>query len=256
MVFEVDPRWHESFFDRDWLAVADQPDERRDRAEVDFLVEKLSLEHGARVLDMACGHGRHAIELAARGFRVTGVDISEPSLAIARERADARGVDVELVRRDMRELGATSAFDAVLCMGSSFGFFDDDDDARVVERAARSLRPGGRLLVDTVNDLWLARHFQPRAWRTLADGTVLAQERRLDARSRRSSAIWTLIRPDRSRGELRHSMRVYSCPELQRLLTQANLEADGVWGGTDGSEYGLDSRRLIVSGRGRPSGVG
>lgn len=77
-LLEVDPRWYESFFDRDWLVLADHSDEQRNRAEVDFLVEKLALDRGARVLDMACGRGRHAIELDARGFRVTGIDISEP----------------------------------------------------------------------------------------------------------------------------------------------------------------------------------
>ncbi len=248
--FEVDPRWYESFFGRDWLVVADQADVRRDRAEVDFLVEQLCLEPGARVLDMACGQGRHAIELAARGFGVTGLDISEPSLAIARERADARGVAIEFVRQDMRELETESTFDAVLSLCSSFGFLpDDDEDARVVDRAARALRPGGRLVIDTVNDLWLARNFQPRGWQTLADGTVVTHDRRYDVRSRRSSAIWTLIRPNGSRSELRHSMRVYTCPELVRLMTQVGLEADGVWGDTDASDYGLDSRRLIVCGQ-------
>lgn len=252
-MFEVDPRWYESFFGREWLVLADQSDEQRDRAEVDFLVEQLALDRGARVLDMACGRGRHAIELAARGFRVTGIDISEPSIATARERAEARGIEIELLHRDMSELEAESEFDAVFSFCSSFGFFPtDDEDQRLVERAVRALHPGGRLLIDTINDLWLARHAQPRGWRTLEDGTVVTEDRNYNPRSRRSSAIWTLIRPDGSRSELRHSMRVYSCPELLRLFTEAGLEAGGVWGGVDASDYGLDSRRLIVSGR-KPS---
>jgi len=76
---EVDPRWYETFFEGDWLELAVNHDERQTRAEVDFMVERLHLEPGARVLDLACGHGRHAIELADRGFRVTGADISAPA---------------------------------------------------------------------------------------------------------------------------------------------------------------------------------
>ena len=249
-VFDVDPQWYESFFGHEWLELAGQPDEQKNRADVDFLVDKLELDRGARVLDMACGQGRHALELAARGFRVTGLDISEPSLAVARDRAVARGVDVELVHLDMRSLAAEQEFDAVFNFHSSFGFFaTEEEDLRVVERGARALRPGGRLLIDTISDLWLARHGQPRGWRTLEDETIVIEDREFDPGSRRSSAIWTLIRPDGSRSELRHSMRVYSCPELLRLLTQAGLEPDGVWGDADGSYYSIDSRRLIVLGR-------
>jgi len=247
---EVDPYWYETFFGEEWLPLAVGFDEQRDRAEVDFLVEKLALDSGARVLDMACGQGRHALELAARGYRVTGIDISEPSLAIARERATMRALEVELLRADARAIAAADQFDAAFSFGSSFGFFPtEEEDHEVVARAAHALRPGGRFLIDTINDLWLARHFQPRGWRVLDDGTLVLEDRNYDPSSRRSSATWTIIRPDASRGELRHSMRVYSCPELQRLLSEAGLEAAGVWGDADGSEYTRDSRRLIVCGR-------
>lgn len=155
---------------------------------------------------------------------------------MARERAEARGVEIELVELDTRCLAAESEFDAVFNFCSSFGFFPtDDEDLRLVERGA--LRPGGRLLIDTINDLWLARYFQPRGWRTLDDRTVVTEQRDYDPCSRRSSAIWTLIYPDGRRSELRHSMRIYSCPERLRLLAEAGSEANGVWGGADGSDY-------------------
>jgi len=153
-VAEVDPYWYETFFGEEWLPLAVGFDEQRDRAEVDFLVEKLALVSGARVLDMACGQGRHVLELAARGFRVTGIDISEPSLAIARERATMRALEVELLRADAREIAAADEFDAAFSFGSSFGFFaTEEEDYEVVVRAAHALRPGGRFLIDTINDL-------------------------------------------------------------------------------------------------------
>src|SRR5688500_20201661 len=100
---EVDPRWYEHFFGRDWLDVAIDDDERTTR-EVAFLEEQLRLAPGAAILDLACGHGRHAIELARRGYRVTGFDLSEPSLERAGRLADGARVDVEWVRGDMRDL--------------------------------------------------------------------------------------------------------------------------------------------------------
>ena len=247
---EADPRWYETFFDRDWLAIAVGQDDEHNRAEVAFFVDRLGLEPRARVLDLACGHGRHAVELAARGFRVTGIDISEPSLAIARERAAERHAEIELAQLDMRELASESEYDAVLNLHSAFGYFPSgEEDLHVLERIACGLVRGGHFLIDTINGLWLARNFQPRGWRTLEDGTVMTEDRAYDPITGRSSAVWTLIRTDGSRSELRHSVRVYTCPELCRMLGQVGLEADGVWGGVDGSEYGLDARRLIVRAR-------
>lgn len=207
---EADPRWYETFFDRDWLTIAAGLHEQTTRGEVDFLAEKLELEPGARVLDLACGKGRHAVELASRGFRVT-----------------------------------------VFNFQSSFGYLpSEEEDLEVLERVAEALVPGGRFLIETINLLGLIRNYQPRSWRTLGDGSLLTEDRSYDAITGRSRATWTIVRPDGSRSELHLSMRIYSCPELRRMLAQAGLAADGVWGGIDGSEYGVGGRRIV---RGRKS---
>ncbi|MGI8946027.1 MAG: SAM-dependent methyltransferase [Thermoleophilaceae bacterium] len=250
---EVDPRWYETFFEGDWLTLAVDHDAELTLAEVRFILEKLEPPAGGRVLDLACGHGRHAIELAAEGFRVTGLDISEPALAVARKHAAARGAELELLALDMRELDREGAFDAVYNVSSAFGYHpDEQEDLAVLEGVARALVPGGRFLIDTMNGLWLARNFEPRARRKLNDGTVVSEQRHFDAVAGRSSATWRLRRPDGSTNELQHSMRIYTCPELHSLLRQAGLEPDGVWGGVDGSPYGLDRRRMIVRAR-RPT---
>lgn len=249
---QVDPRWYETFFEDDWLELAVDHDERLTRAEVDFLVERLGLEPGSRVLDLACGQGRHAVELAARGFRVTGADISQPALTVARERAAACGVEVELVRLDMRALDAVSEFSAVCNFATAFGYYPHEkEDLEVLRRVARSLASGGGFLIDTMNRQWLARNFEPRARRTLENGTVVVEERNYDASTSRSSATWTLTRSDGARSELRHSMRIYTCAELCGMLAEAGLEVDGVWGGVDGAEHSIDRRRLIVRARKR-----
>jgi len=247
---DVDPRWYETFFEGDWLELAVNHDEKLTRTEVDFLVEKLHLEPGARVLDLACGHGRHAVELGVRGFRVTGADISKPALAIARRRATERGVDVELVQLDMRDLDADVRFSAVCNFASAFGYYpSEQDDRQVLGRVARSLLPGGRVLIDTMNAQWLTRNFEPRARRTLENGTVVLEDRSYDPATGRSSATWTLTRTDGTRSEMRHSMQIYSCSELCGMLAQAGLEVDGVWGGVDGAAHSIDRRRLIVRAR-------
>ena len=247
---EVDPHWYRTFFDRDWLALAIDHDEELTRAEVRFLVEKLDLERGAPVLDLACGHGRHAIEIAAMGLEVTGLDISAPALAIARERAASRQVALDLLQLDMRDLDADCEFSAVYNVSSAFGYHpSEEEDLAVLEAVSRALVPGGRFLIDTMNGLWLVRNFEPRARRKLPDGTRVIEERSFDAVTRRSSATWTLRRPDGTRSEMRHSMRIYTYPELHRMLVRSGLEPDGVWGGVDGAAYGVEERRLIVRSR-------
>ena len=251
---EVDPRWYETFFGKDWLELAAEHDVELTRSEVNFLERRLGLEPGARILDLACGQGRHAIELAARGFRVTGLDISEPSLEVARTRAAERGLQVEFERLDMRDLAADSRFDAVCNFSSSFGYLPrEEDDLAVLLRVARALRPGGHFLIETINAQWLERNFQPRARRKLRTGMVLTEERRYDQSTGRSSATWSLVRKDGSRAELQHSMRIYTGPELCGMFGQVGLTVDGMWGGVDGSNPGTDRRRLILRGRKAPA---
>lgn len=251
---DVDPRWYETFFEADWLELAVDHDEELTKAEVDFLVARLGLGPGARVLDLACGHGRHAVELAERGLRVTGADISEHVLAIARERAARRGVQVDLVRLDMRELEADGEFDAVCNFASAFGYYpSEEEDLEVLRRVARALVPGGGLLIETMNGQWLLRNFDPRARRTLANGTVVVEQRHFDPATSRSSATWTLTRPDGTRSEMRHSMRIYTGPELCGMLGEAGLDVDGMWGGVDGSPHATDRRRLVLRAR-KPRG--
>lgn len=244
---EIDPRWYETFFEGDWLELAVDHDEELSRAEVNFLVDRLRLVPGARVLDLACGHGRHAIELARRGFRVTAADISGPALAVARERAAKCGVELDLVKLDMRELEADSEFDAVCNFASAFGYYPrEEEDLDVLRGVARGLVPGGSFLIETMNAQWLLRNFEPRARRTLENGTEVLERRSYDPATRRSSATWELTRADGTRSEMRHSMRIYTCPELCAMLGQAGLDVDGVWGGVDGAPLGIDRRRLVV----------
>ena len=131
----ADPDWFEDFFDEDYLRfAADRYPAEATAAEVEFLIEALALGPGTRVLDLACGHGRHSVELARHGCAVTGVDLSEPSLALAAARAAEAGVDLRLERADMRRIAFDAEFDAVINMFTAFGYF--------ARRGRQPARPG------------------------------------------------------------------------------------------------------------------
>jgi SAM-dependent methyltransferase len=254
---EVDPDWYDGFFDDDWLTLLQlRSTPERNEAEIDFVVDALELEPGERVLDLACGFGRHSVELARRGLRVTGLDLSRPSLERARTAADAAGVGVDFVHGDMRRLPWTGEFDAAINLYSSFGYFATEaENQGALDEVARALEPGGRFLLETAHVFGIARQFRARWWDDLPDGEVLLESREFDLLSGRNLVSWTFVASDGSRRELRHSFRFYTPAELARMLETADLTVEQAWGGYDASELTLESPRFAVRARrARPYG--
>jgi SAM-dependent methyltransferase len=138
---------------------------------VEMIVAVLELQPGHRVLDLACGSGDHARRLAKRGLDVLGVDISASLVAHCREKAikeDAKGARFE--QGDMRRLTYHGEFDAVLLLSGSFGFFDDATNKDLLARMARSLRPGGGILIDVFDPARMVVRPARRTWNRYGGG--------------------------------------------------------------------------------------
>ena len=151
------------------------------------------------VLDLACGPGRHAVALAKEGFQVTGVDLSPFLLQKAVNLARAESVDVEWVQEDMRRFLRPQAFDLVISMFTSFGYFDDKrEDMTVLRNVHRSLREGGALVIETMGKEWLARGFLPTTSEELADGRLLVQRREIGDDWTRIRNQWIIIEGDKA----------------------------------------------------------
>src|SRR4029450_13435640 len=167
-------------FDEDYLHfyAAVLSDERTD-AEVERIWTLLALEPGMEVLDLACGHGRIANRLAARGCRVTGLDATPLFLDHARRDAAERGVRVDYVQGDMRELPWTGRFDRVVNWFTSFGYFDDAGNRRVIAQVARALRPSGRFALEVQHRDWIVGALLP-AFMVERDGDLLIGRNRFD----------------------------------------------------------------------------
>jgi SAM-dependent methyltransferase len=212
------------------------------------LARLLDLKPGARVLDLCCGPGRFSIELARRGFKVTGVDRTVLYLNEARKRARQQKLDVEFVRQDMRRFVRTKAFDACINMCTSIGYFEDPaDDLKVCRNVHRSLRPGGRFLVQTGGKEWLAREFRSRDWREEA-GAFILEERKVMPGWTGIENRWVIIQKGKAR-EFRFSLRLYSSGEISDLLTRAGFKKVDIYGGVDGAPYDDTSRWLVAVGR-------
>jgi len=178
---------------------------------------------------------------------VTGLDLSDYHLRLARKTAREAGVKVRWLRRDMRDIPFDGELDAVINMFSAFGYFEDDEeDFKVLAAVSRALKPGGRFLIDTMNREWLVRRYQDTDWREHDDGLITMERRHLDLLTSQNESLWMLITPDGQRRTHRISFRLYTLTELAGMLSRAGLAVRRTWGGFDGREYGLNSRRMIV----------
>jgi SAM-dependent methyltransferase len=216
-----------------------------------FVDRALALATDARVLDLGCGFGRHAIALARRGYRLVGVDLSEPMLKLARELAASAPVNIDWQRRDMRDLGGLGPFDACICLYTAFGFFSDDENRLVLERVCDVLRPGGVFLLDVSNPLALMRGWPQRTWHEGRHGTKL-EATEYDALSGRAITKRTLFRPNGSRVDLPEtSVRMYAPHELAALLRNTGFEIEQVYGGlrNEPLEWNKSVRQVWVARR-------
>jgi SAM-dependent methyltransferase len=241
--------WYED--DRFWLDFAPYMfnSERWANAEEEAkkLVTLLDLSRGDSVLDHCCGVGRHALGLARQGLEVTGVDRTEQFLRAAEETARANSCPITFVQDDVRKFCRPEAYDAVINMFTSFGYFEQpEDEQKTLSNVYHSLKSGGRFLIELMGKEILARIFVPREWYQEEDTLVLMEREVLGSWDQLKNR-WILIR-DNEKIEYEFSHKLYSAVELQSLLTSAGFEEIETYGSLDGSPYDHTSNRLIMIG--------
>ena len=218
-------------------------------AEVPAVVDQIERLAGTRpgqaVLDACCGPGRHALEFASRGYRVTGLDLCAAYLEAARDSAAAWGVELELVRGDLRRYSRPGGFDLALNLYASFGYFADQDGDLAALRALRdSLRPGGNLVLETLGKETAARDFTGGEWFERGGWTILTEYSVAgDWEALRNR--WVMLRGDERR-EKTFDIRLYSGSELRAALAASGFSSVRIMGGLDGSPYDQDASGLVA----------
>jgi SAM-dependent methyltransferase len=239
--------WFAEIFDEDYLRTLPFLTPQATQAEAEFVIETMNLAAGAQVLDVGCGYGRHAMELAARGFHVVGLDLSTPLLVRGGEEAHRRGLTINFVRGDMRELDFENQFDAAYCLFSTFGFFDDETNKKTLQNVARALKPHGKILIEILNRDYVIQDLPTRVWWE-GDGCVVLEEVELNYFSSRIQVNRSVVFDDGRQVEQEISVRAYSLHEVGKLMHAAGFRVLEVSGGYQmrGRFFGNQSRQIIV----------
>jgi ubiquinone/menaquinone biosynthesis C-methylase UbiE len=239
--------WWEDVFDDDFIRTMDRPENKAIHREVNFIEQCLGLEKGASILDLACGTGRHAVELSSRGYAVVGYDLSLNMLALAADEAQGRGQKMNFLQGDMREMNFDQMFDGVYSWSTSFGYFDDEKNFDVLVRMQRALRTGGILVLDIINRDYIAPRQPSMVWFE-GDGCVCMDEMQVDFFSSRLKVKRTAMFDDGRSREIDYSMRLYNLHEIGKMMHDADFKVLEVTGhqAHPGVFFGSESPRLII----------
>ena len=240
--------WYKTLFGEDYLRMYEPVlTPERTQREVDGIINLLALPQGSSILDLCCGHGRHSVALAQRGYQITGQDLSEVFLHEAEKEAMAKGVHVDWVHSDMRHIPFEDTFDAVINIFTAFGYLEtQDEDQGVLKQVSKALRPNGLFLLETLQREKFIRHFEPHMIEHHPDGLIVLEERDFDMLTSRANVKLTMIYADGERKEYGHAARIYTLTELAQMLSRAGLQVKGYYGAWDKSRLTIDSLRLLV----------
>jgi len=213
--------------------------------EVDFIIEELKLKPGASILDIGCGTGRHSIEFAKRGYKVTGVDLSPGMLAEAKSSADKIGVQVEWIQTDAAQFEADKQYDAAICLcEGSFGLLNVDDDPMehdlaILRNISAALKPGAGFILTALNGFAKIRKYNQEDVESGKFDPIAMTE-----------MIEEIELPDRSAVKAQLMERSHLPQELSCLMKQVGLDVIHIWGGTAGKwgrrKIDLDEIEIMV----------
>jgi len=239
--------WWEDLFNDDFIRAMEKLTDSQIKREADFIEDSLGVAAGAMVLDLACGTGRHAIELSKRGYNVVGFDLSLAMLARAADEAEERNAQLNFVQGDMREMTFNEMFDGIYCWSTSFGFFEEEKNMNVIQRVHHALKKGGQFLLDVVNRDYVARQSPSLVWFE-GDGAICMDEMQVDWITSRMKIKRTMMIDDGRSREIEFSMRLYALHELGKMLHDAGFRVAEVSGrvATPGVFFGADSPRTII----------
>ena len=237
---------------------------RKEKAEnqinaIQEILTKYDVPENSKLLDLACGIGRHSVELASRGYHVVGVDISKEYLETAQQMATDRRVSsyCQFIRGDMRQIKSVlhnyEEFDVIVNLFTSFGYYDDETDRKILRDIRDLVRKGGLFIIDIMNRDYFIRNIRSMHISNPTDEHLHIEETKLNLENSRLHAVWKIYKPVGDDREYQETItidnRLFSLHELKSWLEEAGWSYLEVYGSYDLSPLKFDSKRLIVVAR-------
>lgn len=237
----------DDFYGEDYLKIYGPDLDQRTQAEVEFIDSTLNLEPQARILDLFCGYGRHALLLGKLGYELVGIDTSQYLINTGFKKVETAKLShkVTLLKKRPAEIDFREEFDAVINMYTSFGFYEkDEDNFSLLKKAYDALRPGGKFLLDVVNREMVVSQPRLKNWEERDESLFLLEAYDFDyLRGRATTRRIILDRGIRKEGYI--SIRLYTLAELKKALEEVGFRVDKVYGGYNGTLFNTQSLRMI-----------
>ncbi|MCP4728049.1 MAG: class I SAM-dependent methyltransferase [bacterium] len=239
--------WYEEWFGDDYVRLYTHRDEEESVEFMKTLKKTLKIKREQKILDLCCGAGRYSIELAKRGYKVTGIDLSEELIMAALNKAEKNGLTIDFLIRDMRNIQFTEHFDGVVNMFTSFGYFkDDEENEKVIKGVADSLKHKGWFVLDFMNREFILNNLHPYD-ESEYDDIKVVQKKRFDNDTGRIEKEILITRDGIQKGYL-ESVRLYSVHELRAMFERNGFDIYKEFGDYNGTEHTGESPRVIITG--------
>lgn len=245
-------RKHETWYREGWtLDIKNQSWTEETCRQVDFMISALELTGREKILDLACGFGRHSLELARRGFSVVGIDITKAYIEDALEQAARENLPATFLHMDIRDVSFREEFDVVLNLADgAIGYLENEaENLKIFDVIAKSLRPGGKHLMDIMSADYADTHFPCNLWDMGQTGITLSRfewdrESRILLYGQNDFAYGDALRPPVF--EKGDPIRLYHRSEIHRILESRNLRIMQVFSGFDGTPDTDNDIQMVI----------
>ncbi|HWI91927.1 MAG TPA: class I SAM-dependent methyltransferase [Flavisolibacter sp.] len=215
-------------------------------AEADFIQEIASLKNGGKVLDIMCGYGRHALELGRRGVQVTAIDNLRDYIDEIKEKAKEKSLPISAIQEDILYAKLDEVYDAAICMGNSFAFFDRNDAITILQNISNHIKPGGVLIINS----WMVaevaiKHFKEKDWHYAGEYKCML-EYKYSFHPSRIESEQTIVAPDRSIEIVKGVDYIFTLDEMEAMFNDAGFKTTNVFSTPRKKKFVIGDGRVYI----------